>query len=351
MLLPCSLLSCRRDHHLPGSVAVSFVNMDSSTAAAPPHVVEDCRGVVRVFSDGTVVRSEAPIGPAEVPTDPSVEWKDAVYDAARGLRLRVIKPAAAGGARRLPVVVYFHGGGYCIGSFAWPTVHAATTRLAAGLDAFVVSADYSLAPEHRLPAAIDDAAAVLLWLRDQAAADPWLAAHADFGRVFVTGESAGGNLVHHMSVRFSGAAAALLPVRLRGFVPLTPFFTGVEPTPSELSCPEDAFFSREAAARYIRLCLPAGATADHPYLNPLSPDAPRLDLADVGPTLVVVAGDDLLRDRNVEYVRRMEAMGKPVELVEFPGQGHGFFMLQPWSKAVDELIRAFKLFMDKVCSN
>jgi dipeptidyl aminopeptidase/acylaminoacyl peptidase len=44
-------------------------------------------------------------------------------------------------------------------------------------------------------------------------------------------------------------------------------------------------------------------------------------------------------------------MGKPVELVEFPGQGHGFFMLQPWSKAVDELIRAFKLFMGKACSN
>jgi hypothetical protein len=45
-------------------------------------------------------------------------------------------------------------------------------------------------------------------------------------------------------------------------------------------------------------------------------------------------------------------MGKPVELVEFPGQGHAFFMLlQPWSKAVDEMIRAFKLFMDKACSN
>jgi acetyl esterase/lipase len=62
-------------------------------------------------------------------------------------------------------------------------------------------------------------------------------------------------------------------------------------------------------------------------------------------------GHDSLRDRNVEYVRRLEAMGKPVELVEFPGQEHGFFMLQPWSKAVDELIRAFKLFMDKACSN
>jgi acetyl esterase/lipase len=309
LIFPSASGSCWHqpyNHHLSRSAAVSFVNMDSSTAAdapAPPHVVEDCRGAaVRVFSDGTVVRSDAPIAPRRPVR--RVEG--------RRLRRRA-RPAPPRDQalrrrrRRLPVVVYFHGGGYCIGSFA-------------GLDAFVV------APEHRLPAA----------------ADPWLAAHADFSRIFVTGESAGGNLVHHMSVRFSGAAAALLPVRLRGFVPLTPFFAGVEPTPSELSCPDDAFFSREAGARYIRLCLPAGATADHPYLNPCSPDAP---------TLVVVAGDDSLRDRNVEYVRRLEAMGKPVELVEFPGQGHGFFMLQPWSKAVDELIRAFKLFMGKACSN
>jgi acetyl esterase/lipase len=308
LIFPSASGSCWHqpyNHHLSRSAAVSFVNMDSSTAAdapAPPHVVEDCRGAaVRVFSDGTVVRSDAPIAPRRPVR--RVEG--------RRLRRRA-RPApprdqARRRRRRLPVVVYFHGGGYCIGSFA-------------GLDAFVV------ALEHRLPAA----------------ADPWLAAHADFSRIFVTGESAGGNLVHHMSVRFSGAAAALLPVRLRGFVPLTPFFAGVEPTPSELSCPDDAFFSREAGARYIRLCLPAGATADHPYLNPCSPDAP---------TLVVVAGDDSLRDRNVEYVRRLEAMGKPVELVEFPGQGHGFFMLQPWSKAVDELIRAFKLFMGKACSN
>ncbi|TKW30547.1 hypothetical protein SEVIR_2G045300v4 [Setaria viridis] len=326
---------------------------------APPRVVEDCRGALRVLSDGTVVRSTPPIaGDTEgVRADPSVEWKDTVYDAAHGLGLRIYMPAAAAAAggrdTKLPVVVYFHGGGFCIGSYAWPIFHAACSRLAAGLSAVLVSADYRLAPEHRLPAAIDDAAAVLLWLRDSiaAGADPWLAAHADAGRVLVAGESAGGVLAHHMNVRFS-SGAPLHPVRLRGFVPLMPFFTGGgEPTPSELACPDGAFLNRDMSGRYVRLSLPAGATADHPFLNPFSPDAaPGLDRVDVGPTLVVVAGDDMLRDRNVEYVRRMEEMGKPVEAVVFPGQGHAFFSLRPWSEPVEEMIRVVKRFMDKVCS-
>ncbi|KAL6647872.1 hypothetical protein ACP70R_015309 [Stipagrostis hirtigluma subsp. patula] len=337
--------------------------MDMAAAAAtiadaPPHVVEDCRGVLRLLSDGTVVRSAQPLaGVADVPADPSVEWKDAVYDAALGLRLRMYKPtAAAAASKKLPVVVYFHGGGFCIGTYSWPTFHAACSRLAAGLGAVVISADYRLAPEHRLPAAIDDAAAVLLWLRGQAAgaaepigADPWLTERADFSRVFVSGESAGGVLAHHMNVRFSGAPAALHPVRLRGFVLLMPFFAGAEPTPSELSCPDDAFLNRDMSGRYVRLSLPAGATADHPFLNPFSPAAPRLDLAAVGPTLVVVAGDDILRDRNMEFARRMAETGKPVEAVELPGQGHAFFSLRPWSEAVDELIRVAKQFMDKAC--
>ncbi|CAO2188144.1 unnamed protein product [Urochloa humidicola] len=337
----------------------------SSTATAPdasPRVVEDCRGVLKVLSDGTIIRSPAPA--VDVPVDPSVEWKDAVYDAALGLGLRLYKPApppaAAGdgdgagtGSRRkkLPVVMAFHGGGFCTNSYATPHFHAACTRLAAGTGALVLSAGYRLAPEHRLPAAIHDAAAVLLWLRAQTSspsADPWLSSLADPSRVFVTGESAGGVLTHHLNVRFSGGGE-LHPLRLRGFVPLMPFFTGVSPTLSELSCPDGAYLNRDMSARFVRLCLPLGADADHPFLNPFGPGAPALEGDDVAPTLVVVAGDDILRDRNVEFVRRMREMGKPVEMVEFPGQGHAFFSLRAWSEPVDELIRVFKRFMDEAC--
>lgn len=108
--------------------------------------------------------------------DGRVEWKDVVYDAAHGLGVRMYRPAATGGAEeKLPVVVYFHGGGFCIGSCTWPNFHAGCLRLAAELPAVVLSFDYRLAPEHRLPAAHEDAAAALIWLRDQLLSDPWLA--------------------------------------------------------------------------------------------------------------------------------------------------------------------------------
>lgn len=148
----------------------------AASAINTSRVVEDCRGVLRVLSDGTIVRSAPPVA-EDVPVNPSVELKDVMCDAALGLSLRVYRPAVAvapcdGEKMKLPAVVVFHGGGFCIGSYVLPTFLAACTRLAAGVGAVVLSADYRLAPEHRLPAAIDDAAAVRLWIREQT--DPWL---------------------------------------------------------------------------------------------------------------------------------------------------------------------------------
>ncbi|RLN05329.1 putative carboxylesterase 15 [Panicum miliaceum] len=71
-----------------------------------------------------------------------------------------------------------------------------------------------------------------------------------------------------------------------------------------------AYLNRDMSARFARLCLPPGATADHPFLNPFGPGAPALDGVALAPTLVVVAGDDILRDRNVEFVRRMKGVGE-----------------------------------------
>ena len=64
------------------------------------------------------------------------------------------------------------------------------------------------------------------------------------------------------------------------------------------------------------------------------------------PTLVVVGGRDILRDRAVDYAARLRAMGKPVGVREFEGQQHGFFTIDPWSAASAELMRALKRFID-----
>ena len=185
--------------------------------------------------------------------DGRVEWKDALYDVGRGLGLRMYRPPRRdvtdnGEAdQKLPVLVYFHGGGFCVGSRCSPKTHAVCLRLAASLPAVVLSFDYRLAPEHRLPAAHEDAAAALLWLRDQmiiSSDNPWLAESADSRHVFVSGVSAGGNLAHHMAVRF-GTAGLEPGANIVGYILLMPGLFSAEPTPSELDTPDTASLPRE----------------------------------------------------------------------------------------------------------
>lgn len=179
----------------------------------------------------------------------AVRWKDVVYDETYDLSLRVYVPSGAG-ANKLPVLVYFPGSGFCIGSFAMLDFHAAFLRLAVELPAVVLSADYRLAPKHRLPAALDEAESLFSWLRAQAAAssagagaDPWLADSADFGRVFVSGDSAGANIAHHVAVRVGWGILAADPAIIAGCILLWPYFGGERRTASEASCPADVFLT------------------------------------------------------------------------------------------------------------
>ncbi|KAF8714143.1 hypothetical protein HU200_028152 [Digitaria exilis] len=336
--------------------------ISADTGAAPPPasatVVEDIYGFLRVLADGTVLRS--PSGPAFCPTTfpdshPSVQWKEAIYDKPKNLRVRMYKPSPAPEkkTKKLPVLVHFHGGGFCLGSCAWANVHAFCLRLAADASAVVFSAGYRLAPEHRLPAAIDDAAAFLRWLHDHsvnlsAAEEGWLADVADFGNVFVTGDSAGGNIAHHLAVRSAAGEPdnELAPeITVRGYVLLMPFFGGVGRTRSEAECSGEVVLNLDLFDRFWRLSLPVGATRDHPAANPFGPESPDLATTELRPVLVVVGGLDMMRDRAVDYVKRLAAMGKPVKLAEFAGEPHGFYTLDPGSEATGELISLVRRFV------
>ena len=302
----------------------------------PAHVVEDLQGIVQLLSDGTVKRFQLP----QVLPPPPVRWKDVVYDETHNLSLRVFVPPA--GAEKLPVLVYFHGGGFCVGSFAMPEFHAACLRLAAELPAVVLSADYRLAPEHRLPAALDDAESLFSWLRAQAAAtgDPWLAESADFGRVFVSGDSAGGNIAHHAIVRIGSGALATGAARVAGCILLYPFFGGEQRTASEAAGSNDIYLTLPVSDQMWRLALPAGASRDHPLANPFGPDSPALDSVALPPLLVVAGTRDLLVDRIKDYVARLNATGKKrAEFVEFPGKGHAFFSVEHDGEVTGEMIR------------
>ena len=105
----------------------------------------------------------------------------------------------------------------------------------------MLSVQYRLGPEHRLPVAIHDGADFLSWLRGQAelaatgGADPWLAESADFARTFISGVSAGANLAHHITVKVASAQLEVSPVRVVGYVLLSAFFGSAARTASNIS--------------------------------------------------------------------------------------------------------------------
>ncbi|XP_059646538.1 probable carboxylesterase 15 [Cornus florida] len=319
-----------------------------------PQIVEDCLGILQVYSDGSIVRP----GDIEfnIPDhdDGSVLWKDCLYDKKHGLYLRLYKPVVAqptSTTTKLPIVFFIHGGGFCVGSRTWPNCHNCCLRLSSGLRALVVAPDYRLAPEYRLPAAMDDAVCVVKWVQSQAVsksgADTWLCdGVVDFDRVFIMGDSSGGNIAHHLAVQLRSDSNELAPLRVRGYVLSAPFFGGTVRTKSEEGPPE-SMLNLNILDRFWRLSLPNGGTADHPLANPFGPQSPSLEAVALDPILVVVGGSELLKDRAEDYARRLKELGKKVEYVVFEGKQHGFFTNEPFSEDADGVLRIIETFMSE----
>ncbi|EHA8592223.1 putative carboxylesterase 8 [Cocos nucifera] len=176
--------------------------------------------------------------------------------------------------------------------------------MAAALPALVISLDYRLAPEHRLPAAYEDAVEAVLWVRaqaqDPAAGEPWLT-NGDFSRCFLMGSSSGANMAYHAGLRT--VALELQPVRLVGLILNQPYFGGVERTPSELASEEDVVLPLCANDMMWRLALPKGADRDHEFSNPVvAPPRPiRLPRC-----MVKGCQGDPLIDRQRAFVKMLE---------------------------------------------
>lgn len=219
-----------------------------------PHIVEDCMGVIQLFSDGTIHRSKNIDFLSPIIFDSSVQFKDCLFDSTHNLHLRLYRPTSIPPSKsKLPVLLFIHGGGFCVGSRVWPNCHNCCLRLASGLNALVVAPDYRLAPEHRLPAAMDDGVSVLKWLQSDVSSengDAWVRTEeVDFDRVFVMGDSSGGNIAHHLAVRLGLGSPGLAPVRVRGYILLAPFFGGNVRTESEEG-PSEQFLNLDILDRY-----------------------------------------------------------------------------------------------------
>ncbi|KAM0899775.1 hypothetical protein ACQ4PT_021065 [Festuca glaucescens] len=338
-----------------GEPRVSVQPQVGKNGAGHGAVVEEIHGLIRVYKDGHVERLPAipdvPCTWGSTAAGSGVLARDVVVDRATGVWARLYAPANAAG--KVPVVVYFHGGGFSVGSAAWKCYHEFLAQLPAKAGCAVMSVDYRLAPENRLPAAFDDGLAAVRWLRQQAehgsASDEvaWWRGRCRFDRVFLMGDSAGATVAFHVAARLGQGQLGALAVK--GAILIQPFFGGEARTASEKTTPQPprSALSLATSDSYWRMALPAGAGRDHPWCNPLSRGAPRLESLALPPVLVCVAEADVLRDRNLELCRALRKGGKSVEQATYGGVGHAFQVLhnyhlsQPRTQEMLAHIRAF----------
>ncbi|PKA64878.1 putative carboxylesterase 17 [Apostasia shenzhenica] len=179
------------------------------TAAAHNPVVEEIPGLIRLYKDGHVERLPAvPEVPPSLLAVSGVASADVDINPSAGLWARIYSPTHP--QPPLPVIVYFHGGGFCVGSAAWRCYHDFLSRLAVSAASVVVSVNYRLAPENRLPAAYDDGLAAVKWLQQPPAVGvsgigslgSWRL-RCSFDSVFLAGDSAGGAIAYNVALRLS----------------------------------------------------------------------------------------------------------------------------------------------------
>ncbi|WP_225878831.1 alpha/beta hydrolase [Spongiactinospora rosea] len=241
--------------------------------------------------------------------------------------VRVYTPEGPG---PFPALVWYHGGGWTIGSI--DENEYACRTICAGAGAVVVSADYRLAPENPFPAAADDCYAVFRWVHDSAGdigVDP--------ARIAVGGESAGGNLAAVTALRARDQDGPAIALQLL----ISPVLGHPDDGRASYRDFADGYFLTKSSMDWFFTTYPkAPSDLDDPYLLPLR----ATDLSGLPPALVLGAEYDVLRDEGEDYARALREAGGQAEAVRMPGLIHGFFGLlsTELSPAADAHARAIE---------
>ncbi|TQK31895.1 alpha/beta hydrolase [Arthrobacter sp. SLBN-53] len=216
----------------------------------------------------------------------------------------------------LPVIVYYHGGGWAIGDL---DTHDHVARAhSVGAEAIVVSVDYRLAPEHPFPAGVEDAWAALQWVGEHAAE-----LGGDPNRIAVAGDSAGGNLSAVMALRARDAGGPPLVFQLLWY----PVAVGDRSAPSFIENADAYILNRDVTNAFLTWYLP-GVDLDDPAGLPTDvAPANAESLAGLPPAYIGTAEHDPLRDDGTKYAEMLAAAGVAVQHSNEPTLVHGFVSL------------------------
>jgi acetyl esterase len=230
-----------------------------------------------------------------------MEIEDRTVPADPDVAVRVYRPRDAQGA-----VVWLHGGGYVVGNL--DTEHPWCAMIAEHSGAVVISVNYRLSPEHRFPAALDDAYAVLDWAVEHAAE-----LGVDPERIAVGGHSAGAGLAAALALRARDQDGPRICFQLLN----EPGLDDRQQTWSQRNFTDTPWIHRDKVAAAWRHYL--GSTPASQYAAP----ARATDLSGLPPAYIATAEFDPNRDDDIDYAQRLMQAGVQVELHQFPGTFHG----------------------------
>ncbi|ONK54902.1 uncharacterized protein A4U43_UnF9900 [Asparagus officinalis] len=299
----------------------------------------DYAPLFRIYNNGRIDRFT---GNTKTPAgfDPvtNVTSKDVTVDSTTGVSARLYLPTFLK-TRRLPILVYYHGGVFCVESASSPPYHFFLNLLVSRANIVAVSVDYRLAPEHLIPAAYDDSWAALKWALGSGS-DAWLRDYGDFERVFLAGDSAGGNITHNMAMRAGAEGIALEGIQL-----VHPFFWGTERIGSETML-------KAGTVKFIANLWTAVTTPDvgpdDPRFNPIAKSSPSLKGLGCRRAMVCVADCDRLAERGRAYCEVLRGSGwkGEVELVESKGE-HVFHLKSPEGEEALALLKKMVEFFTR----
>ncbi|XP_031492832.1 2-hydroxyisoflavanone dehydratase-like [Nymphaea colorata] len=318
-------------------------------------IVHDFPPFLRVYRDGRVERFRAvDFVPPGLDPGTGVTSKDVVLKPESGVSIRLYHPPLCEEEVKegveneekkglFPIIFYIHGGAFCIESAFSTYYHSYLNSLVAESRAVAVSVEYRLAPEHPVPTAYLDCWAALQWVVRQAeggaGAEPWLKEHGDFGRLFLAGDSAGANVAHHLAMAAGGAPAFVpisaedLPIKVSGIVLVHPFFFGRNP----------------GNDRVWEMVCPTTPGIDDPLVNLVATGGPEISRLECRRVLVLVAGNDFLRDRGCWYEEVLTGSGwsGSVEIVEHQGENHVFHLIDRKCENAEDLMRHVVSFINR----
>jgi acetyl esterase len=242
------------------------------------------------------------------------------------IRVRVYTPQ---GSAPFPVLVFFHGGGFVIGSIE--LYDEFCRELTNGAGSIVVSVDYRLAPEHKFPAAVEDCYAATKWVAENAKSIDGDATH-----IAVGGDSAGGNLA--AVVALIARDSKKLPLVFQ--VLIYPVTGAGYDTQSARENATGYFLTRDDMIWFDSLYLRSDADRDNPRVSPLHAKT----LSGLPPALVITAEFDPLRDDGEAYADKLRKSGVTVVCTRYNGMIHGFLVMpfEQGKKARQEVIKALR---------